>query len=134
MALGARVRFYREYRKWTLEDLAEVSSVDVGTISALENRNSRRSNFAPALAKAFGLSVEQLIDDSRNWLASAPDKGAGTTRHSTLSVMQPEPPPYTPWPFNEITVTEWQRLTAEDRAEVQGFVKALLVRRKRRAA
>lgn len=128
MALGARVRFYREYRKWTLERLAELSGVDVGTISALENRNSRRSNFAPALANAFGLSVEQLIDESRNWLAS--DRPYRTAD----LVMHPEPPPYLPWPFPGVSVAEWQSLSAEQQAEVQGFVKALLLRRKPRSA
>jgi transcriptional regulator with XRE-family HTH domain len=126
MTLGARVRFYREYRGWTLEKLAELSSVDVGTISALENRKSRRSNFAQALATAFGLSIEQLTDESRNWLAPE-----GTP---ALAARQPEAPAYTPWPFPQVTVAEWERLGADDRAEVQGFVKALIARRKRRAA
>jgi transcriptional regulator with XRE-family HTH domain len=70
MSLGARVRYYREKREWTLEDLAERSTVDVGTISALENRNSQRSRFTGQLAKAFGLTIEQLLDESRDWLAS----------------------------------------------------------------
>lgn len=64
MSLGQRIRHHRERRKWTLEALAERSGVDVGTISALENRNSQRSKFTAAIAKAFGLSIEQLLDDS----------------------------------------------------------------------
>ena len=61
MALGARIRQFRADRKWTLEDLSERSGVEVGTISALENRDSERSKFAPKLALAFGCSLEQLL-------------------------------------------------------------------------
>lgn len=130
MALGARVRFYREYRRWTLEDLAERSGVDVGTISALENRNSKRSNFAQPLAGAFGLSIEQLIDDSRNWLS----EGLSAGRAAKFAAQEPPSPQYIRWPFADITVTEWQSLSIEDRAQVQGFARALLSRRKRRVA
>lgn len=129
MALGARVRFYREYRKWTLEDLAERSSVDVGTISALENRDSKRSNFAQPLATAFGLSIDQLIDESRNWLADGP----GTARSNTLTAREPLSPAYISWPFPDIPVADWLLLSLEERAEVQGFARALLLRRQSRA-
>ena len=47
---------------WTLEQLSERSGVDVGTISALEVRDSKRSIKAPALAKALGISLEDLLD------------------------------------------------------------------------
>jgi len=68
MALGKQVKFYREKLDLTLEQLEEMSGVGTGTISALEVRDSVRSKFAPALAAAFGLSVEQLLDESRDWL------------------------------------------------------------------
>lgn len=68
MSLGSRVRYYRVKRHWRLEDLAEKSGVDVGTISALETRQSQRSMFTAALATAFGLTIEQLLDESRDWL------------------------------------------------------------------
>ena len=65
MALGKRVRALREQRGWTLEYLEEVSGVPVGTISALEVRNSKRSVYASALAKAFGVTLEELLEDER---------------------------------------------------------------------
>lgn len=61
MALGARIRALRLQRGWTLERLAAESDVDVGTISALENRDSSRSKFAPALARALGVPLEELL-------------------------------------------------------------------------
>ena len=68
MALGKQIRKYRTQLDWTLEQLEEKSGVPTGTISALEVRDSSRSKFAPALASAFGLTVEQLLDESVNWL------------------------------------------------------------------
>ena len=50
---------------FTLAQLSEMSGVDVGTISALEIRDSSRSKYFSPLAKAMGLSVEQLEDESR---------------------------------------------------------------------
>lgn len=44
----------------TLEQLSDASGVDVGTISALENRNSAKTKYAVAIAEAMGVTVEQL--------------------------------------------------------------------------
>lgn len=63
MALGARIKHYRDQAGLTLEELSERSGVEVGTISALENRDSTRSKFALPLAAALGLTLEQLLDD-----------------------------------------------------------------------
>ena len=64
MALGTRIRFYREKAGLTLEQLSERSGVEVGTISALENRDSSRSKFATPIARGLGMSVEMLEDES----------------------------------------------------------------------
>lgn len=66
MALGNRIRYYREKAGLTLEQLSERSGVDVGTISALENRNSSRSKFATPIARGLGMSVEMLEDESQD--------------------------------------------------------------------
>ena len=66
MALGTRIRFYREKAGLTLEQLSERSGVEVGTISALENRDSSRSKFATPIARGLGMSVEMLEDESRD--------------------------------------------------------------------
>lgn len=66
MALGTRIRYYREKAGLTLEQLSERSGVEIGTISALENRDSSRSKFATPIAKGLGMSVEMLEDESRD--------------------------------------------------------------------
>lgn len=68
MAVGKRIKHYREKLGWTLEDLENRSGVAVGSISALENRDSSRSKFFSHIAAAFGLSVEQLQDENRDWI------------------------------------------------------------------
>ena len=60
MALGKRIRDHRLHLGWTLEKLSQKSGVDIGTISALEKRDSKKSEFAVAIARGLGLSLEQL--------------------------------------------------------------------------
>lgn len=61
MALGKNIRTWRERRALTLDRLSELSGVDVGTISALEVRDSSRSKYAQAIAKGLGVSLETLL-------------------------------------------------------------------------
>lgn len=70
MALGKNIRNLREAQGLTLERLSELSGVDVGTISALEVRDSSRSKYAHAIAKGLGVSLEDLLSE-------APAVGAG---------------------------------------------------------
>lgn len=64
MSLGSRVREWRTFYQWTLDDLSDKSGVEKGTISAMENRGSKRSEFAGALAKAFGITTDELLDET----------------------------------------------------------------------
>lgn len=70
MALGKQIKRYRELLGWTLESLSEKSRVDVGTISAMENRDSQRSKYAAPLAKALGLTLDQLLDESTTYTSN----------------------------------------------------------------
>lgn len=76
MALGARIRYYREKAGLTLDQLSERSGVDVGTISALENRDSSRSKYATALAQGLGMSLEMLEMESADHDVAALISGA----------------------------------------------------------
>lgn len=60
MALGSRIRYYREKAGLTLEQLSDRSGVEVGTISALELRDSSRSKYATAIAAGLGMKLEML--------------------------------------------------------------------------
>jgi len=92
MALGNRIRYYREKAGLTLEQLSERSGVDVGTISALENRDSSRSKFATPIAKALGMSVEALEDEAQD-LDVATLMSTQMTPGSAIQLMAPVAPP-----------------------------------------
>lgn len=62
MALGKNIRKMRLDRKWDLATLAEKSGVDVGTISALEMRDSKRSQYLANFTAAFGVTLRELLD------------------------------------------------------------------------
>ena len=63
MGLGQNIRRHRVGQGLTLEQLSERSGVDIGTISALENRDSVRSKYASAIARGLGLTVEELENE-----------------------------------------------------------------------
>lgn len=60
MPLGSQIKHHRLRLGLTLEQLSSLSGVELGTISALEVRDSCRSKFASAIARAFGMTVEEL--------------------------------------------------------------------------
>jgi phage repressor protein C with HTH and peptisase S24 domain len=60
MGLGKTIREVRQAKGWTLEKLEAESGVAMGTISALENRDSSRSQYFPQLARALGYTVEEM--------------------------------------------------------------------------
>lgn len=96
MTLGKQIRKYREQLGWTLEDLENRSGVGRGTISALENRGSQRSVYAPAIAQAFGITLEQLLDPHNNWLDNQEEerpraKGVGRPAHIHLPILEVSP-------------------------------------------
>jgi transcriptional regulator with XRE-family HTH domain len=82
MALGANVRRLRKERGWRLEDLSEKSGVEIGTINALERRNSKRSDYVKALAAlpiapTLALSAGAFLLGVGEWIqSSAADPGA----------------------------------------------------------
>ena len=59
MSLGKQIKKYRLAHGWKLEELSDRCGVEVGTISALEVRDSKRSEKAPAIAKAVAEAAEE---------------------------------------------------------------------------
>ena len=77
MRLGLKFRARRLALGRTLDKLSEAAGVDVGTISALETRDSERSKYFPQLAEALGVTMEELTarpaqDDARREGGSTP--------------------------------------------------------------
>lgn len=74
MNLGNQVKKYREklgIKAIDLEDaISNLSGEDVppGTISALEKRGSGKSKYARYIAQAFGLTLDELLDATTDWI------------------------------------------------------------------
>ncbi len=119
MALGKQIQLYRKLAGWTLEQLAEKSGVEVGTISALEQRDSERSKFTGALAHAFGLSIDQLTDDAHTYPVPA------AMQARPPGAQEAAPPPYgpAPWPFSTAR-HQFDALPEREKARVDGYIAA----------
>jgi transcriptional regulator with XRE-family HTH domain len=80
MAIGKQIRKYRLQLGWKLWQLSDASGVDVGTISALEQRDSKKSDYFLPIAAGLGLTLEQLADEGEmhtpNPSENAPSKPA----------------------------------------------------------
>jgi transcriptional regulator with XRE-family HTH domain len=61
MNLGSNLRKFRQEAELTQEELAKLSGVDQQVISAIEKRDSKSSGHAPALARALGKTVDELL-------------------------------------------------------------------------
>ncbi len=119
MSTGSQIKKYRKKLRWTLDRLSEASGVDGGTISALENRNSKRSEKFGAIAKAFGLTIEQLCDENTDHDPKPPPMIYGThagTVTLTAKAFGSEIP--LGWPFSQ-RVAPWQYHQLDDAAKTQ---------------
>lgn len=89
MAIGKRIKYYREKLGWTLEEMSSKCGVEIGTISAIENRDSDRSKYFGAIAKAFGLTIEQLSDIETDWMSTPSDSDSGESINQQPDVLTP---------------------------------------------
>lgn len=64
MPLGSNVKKFREAAGLTQTQLAELAGMDQQALAALEKRDSRSSSFAPALARALCISIDELMGGS----------------------------------------------------------------------
>ncbi len=117
MALGKQIRRYREKAGWTLEQLSAQAEVDVGTISALEQRDSARTRYSGQIARAFGLTIEQLYDESRSYPLFA--TGAQQV-NSVVGIYQTDPS----WPFS-LSQARYHALPDRDKGRIDGFMLAV---------
>lgn len=65
--LGHRVRFLRQGKGWTLNDLSEKSGISKAYISDLENGAAGKPNiqYAYAIAVALDVTLDDLVNDAR---------------------------------------------------------------------
>lgn len=120
MTLGTQLKHYRAGLGLTLEQLSQRSGVDVGTISALESRGSSRSKFAPDLARALRLSLDQFLDERYDFLPQLKIRviPAPIGAHSGGAVAH--------WPFEDITPDQWQRLDDNERGRIEAYARGFL--------
>lgn len=90
MAIGKNIRFHRKIRLgWTLDQLEAASGVDRGTISALENRDSSKSDHFSKIAHGLGLTLDQLTIPPEDWdLSSAEANTSKTIKTDEIMINQ----------------------------------------------
>ncbi|WP_427183556.1 helix-turn-helix domain-containing protein [Bordetella bronchialis] len=110
MALGKKIRALREGRGWTLEQLSDASGVEVGTISALEVRDSQRTKFAGALAAALGVALDDLVSDGEVQVAAPAHPG----RSGEAA-----------WPFTA-SIADFEKLRPADRKALDKTLTAFI--------
>lgn len=113
MALGKKIRALREARGLTLEQLSDLSGVELGTISALENRDSQRTKFAGALAAALSVSMEELASDDEV------PQGAGASAQPAVRSRAAV------WPFTA-RFADFEKLRPEDRRALDKTLTAFI--------
>lgn len=61
MGIGHKIRALREARDWTQAKLGELAGVEQATLSAIEKRDSTRSEYIAPLAGALDVPLDELI-------------------------------------------------------------------------
>lgn len=122
MAIGKQIRHYRKKLEWPLKKLSEASGVDIGTISALEIRDSKSSEYFLPLANALGLTLEQLADESTDWPIDVNRLGAA----SVTGLQAREPAAAYGWPFTDIQPAQYNTLTHDQKRSIENMVMTLL--------
>lgn len=131
MALGKNIRTHRLRQRLTLEALSELSDVDVGTISALEQRDSERSKFASQIARALRVQLEDLLADDCAQPVSHSARGSANVTALKGPPNQAADPLAT-WPLPGITPEAYFGvLTPQDHREISAFARGLLAARAR---
>lgn len=115
MALGANIKRFRENRKWDQATLSEKAQVAIGTISALEVRDSDRSKYTAQIAAGLGVTMEQLNSGVDPLETKAEGKTAKTAK-------TPQPEPLSDAALELARM--WQRLPV---FKQRGYLEAIMV-------
>jgi len=137
MSIGEQIKKYRDASGLKQVALEELSGVSGGTISAMEKRGSLSSRFLPQLAKAFGLTVDQLMDEAtdyadhvRAFVAKQLQQRRSLGPVATV-VSEQDPAPWarpsaSAWPFSVSRERVAASLHPQDIARVDAYILALV--------
>lgn len=64
--IGRQIKAFRALRAWSQDELAEHAGLTQTQVSALERGKSQHIGNLEAVAKAFGLSVSEMIKVAEN--------------------------------------------------------------------
>lgn len=142
MSLGSQVEKYRnQVLKLKFAQLSELSGVDVGTINAMEKRDSNRADIraAIAIAHAMGLTLDELADEQadhsdkvRAHIARAYHKGTVTPLLAAEQASNPWAASY--WPFATITPERFRSaLDPHDIQRIEAYARAIIETREAEA-
>lgn len=137
MSIGEQIKKYRKAAGLKQVALEELSGVSGGTISAMELRGSMTSRFLPQLAGAFGLTVDQLIDERTDYtdhVRAFVARELERRRHpgpTSNSVREDAPSPWARpsggyWPFSVSRERVMAALQPEDIARADAYLLALV--------
>lgn len=137
MSIGDQIKKYRKAAGLKQVLLEELSGVAGGTISAMELRGSMTSRFLPQLAAAFGLTVDQLIDEATDYTEHVRAYVARELEqrrrpgHAARTAAQPLPTPWARpsggyWPFSVSRERVMAALTPEDIARADAYLLAMV--------
>ena len=125
MSVGAQIKLYRQKLGWKLKDLSDACDVEIGTLSALEIRGSQKSLFIPQIAKAFGFTVEQLLDESKTYTPDPEKFKSDKTTDSVNLVTHPTKSNTDPWIKEAVLILE--SIPAEDRRAAVANLKTFVM-------
>lgn len=143
MSIGKQIKKYRIAARLKQVQLAELSGIDNGTISAQEVRDSEASRHLPQFAAAFGLTVDQLLDEETDYsthvcafVEQALAKGsiAQPARHTAQEktpAAWARPDAY--WPFSIEKERVRAALLPEDLARASAYLQAIVETRESEA-
>lgn len=113
--LAERVKSLRQKAGFTQVDLAKAAKVSQQLITKIETGAALESRKLPQIAKALGLSVEQLLGNESTTVRDATSAyhGVQLTRAGAL------------------LAAEWEKLDVSDRAEIEGIILTRVASKKR---
>jgi transcriptional regulator with XRE-family HTH domain len=112
--LGDRIKALRDAQGWTQQQLADKAKVSQQLVWKIESGQVSETKKLPSLAKAFGMTVEQLLAGrSEVREPTAPYHGIQLTRSGAM------------------LGAEWEKLDIDDRTRLEAEILTLVAAKKR---